>query len=383
MIAPNADKGTLMMIRPRRNWTSEEDIILKREVRRVQTEGDNISWHDIAAFLPGRTNKDCRKRWYGTAAAKVKKGPWTDAEDERLRRAIERHGTKWAVVASMVGTRLPDQCSKRWSHAINPDIDHSPWTSQEDERLIQYVNKHGHYWQQIVSLYFPGRTSLAAKNRYHILQRRLKSERSPVADGVCDWDKSSDVASWQEIPWSEPSQDSPPWTGRSDHSFPFSQPETPSPIKSQMGTPSVAPITNSFTPEQGRAAWLPLTPCSPLYDAPSELMGDPPFQFPGFDTTKDRSTAIEYPFPYTITVDELLLQTLSVTPSTSTSTSVSTSASGLSSIAPTDLNPHLTTNTDSDNRRLCIEAVCSTDKLSALFEAVTRYSVSAVIKTDD
>ncbi|RDW68753.1 uncharacterized protein DSM5745_08513 [Aspergillus mulundensis] len=371
MIAPNADEGSLMMIRPRRNWTPEEDVILKREVRRVQAEGDNISWHDIAAFLPGRTNKDCRKRWYGTAAAKVKKGPWTESEDERLRRAIERHGTKWAVVASVVGTRLPDQCSKRWSHAINPDINHSPWTPQEDELLMQYVNKHGHYWQQIVSLYFPGRTSLAAKNRYHILQRRLKSEESAVADGVCDWERSNDGSLWQEILWSDPSQrqDSPPWTGRSDHGLPFT---TRSP------TEPVAPARNFFTPDKG-PSWLPLTPCSPLYDAPADFLNDPPpFQFPGLPTQNGDSgiPALEYPFPSTVTVDELLLQSLSSTHSTAIPTTTSPSP-------PVSSSTNTTPTTESDQRRLCIEAVCSTDKLSALFEAVTRYSVSAVIKTDD
>jgi lipoate synthase len=61
----------------------------------------------------------------------VNKGPWTEEEDERLGKAVQHHGTKWAVVASVVGTRLPDQCSKRWMHALNPEIDHSPWTPEE------------------------------------------------------------------------------------------------------------------------------------------------------------------------------------------------------------------------------------------------------------
>ncbi|KAL4768456.1 hypothetical protein BDW60DRAFT_219706 [Aspergillus nidulans var. acristatus] len=245
------------MIRPRRNWTAEEDAILKREVRRVQAEGDNISWHEIAAFLPGRTNKDCRKRWYGTAGAKVKKGPWTEAEDARLRKAIERHGTKWAVVASVVGTRLPDQCSKRWSHAINPDIDRSPWTPQE---------KHGHYWQQIVSLYFPGRTSLAAKNRYHILQRRLKTEGGGT-DQLYSWERVMDASSWQGILWSDPAQ--PPCDNSVD--IERSVQGLPSSIATSPSSDTLPLIKAGHSgPDQGRSAWLPLTPCSPIYSALSE-----------------------------------------------------------------------------------------------------------------
>ncbi|KAL4748257.1 hypothetical protein BDW72DRAFT_205775 [Aspergillus terricola var. indicus] len=258
------------MIRPRRNWTAEEDVILKREVRRVQAEGDNISWHDIAAFLPGRTNKDCRKRWYGTAGAKVKKGPWTEAEDIRLRKAIERHGTKWAVVASVVGTRLPDQCSKRWSHAINPDIDRSPWTPQE---------KHGHYWQQIVSLYFPGRTSLAAKNRYHILQRRLKTESGGGTDQPYSWERAVDASSWQGILWPDPTL--PPCHSsvgieRSVQGLPSSVATSPS-----SDTLSLLGTGHSSGPDQGRSVWMPLTPCSPFYSTPSEFNVNQTVQQPG------------------------------------------------------------------------------------------------------
>lgn len=73
-------------------------------------------------------------------AAKVNKGPWTEAKDERLCLGYERHGSKWAMVVSIVETRLPDQCSKRWSHAIDPDIDHSLWTKQEVGLLPMVVS---------------------------------------------------------------------------------------------------------------------------------------------------------------------------------------------------------------------------------------------------
>ncbi|KAL4971569.1 hypothetical protein BDW66DRAFT_163587 [Aspergillus desertorum] len=347
------------MIRPRRNWTAEEDDILKREVRRVQAEGDNISWHDIAAFLPGRTNKDCRKRWYGTAGAKVKKGPWTETEDARLRKAIERHGTKWAVVASVVGTRLPDQCSKRWSHAINPDIDHSPWTPQEDERLIQYVKKHGHYWQQIVSLYFPGRTSLAAKNRYHILQRRLKSEDSGRTDQLYDWERSMATSSWQGMLWHESLG-----TARNDQGLASS---TARYLFSDEQ--SLAPASNAFSTDQGRRPWLPVAPGSPFHITPGEY--SPSTVFPA------REMSFDCALPSTFNVDDLILQTLSSTVPANTTTP---------SYSPTPLmEPKSTADAtlDPDHRRVCIQAVCSNEKLSAILDAVTKHSVSAVIKTDD
>jgi hypothetical protein len=90
-----------------------------------------LVWHLIAHAIPGRTNKDCRKRWHSKLVADVNKGPWTPDEDARLYNAVKAHGTKWVLVASQVETRNGDQCSKRWNNTVNPEIDHSSWTKGE------------------------------------------------------------------------------------------------------------------------------------------------------------------------------------------------------------------------------------------------------------
>lgn len=38
---------------------------------------------------------------------------------------------------------------------------------------------------------------------------------------------------------------------------------------------------------------------------------------------------------------------------------------------------------DANHRRVWIQAVCSSDKVGAIFEAVTKLAISAAIKTDD
>ncbi len=58
-------------------------------------------------------------------------GTWMPAEDDRLREAVAKHGTRWVVVASEVGTRNGDQCAKRWNENLNPELDHSPWCPVE------------------------------------------------------------------------------------------------------------------------------------------------------------------------------------------------------------------------------------------------------------
>lgn len=58
-------------------------------------------------------------------------GTWSEAEDDRLREAVAKHGSRWVLVAADVGTRNGEQCAKRWNGYVNPDLDHSSWSPQE------------------------------------------------------------------------------------------------------------------------------------------------------------------------------------------------------------------------------------------------------------
>jgi len=91
----------------------------------------SISWHKVAAHLPGRNNKDCRKRWHYSIAHTIRKGTWTKEEDGKLLQAVEKYGARWSKVAVVVGSRNGDQCWKRWYDCLDPRIDKSPWTADE------------------------------------------------------------------------------------------------------------------------------------------------------------------------------------------------------------------------------------------------------------
>lgn len=106
----------------------------KLTVCKATQESRPVLWHEIAKNIPGRSNKDCRRRWCNTLANGTTKGSWTESEDERLSDAVQEHGSKWTQVASLVGTRNSDQCSSHWSQTLNPDINYSDWTRDEVPR---------------------------------------------------------------------------------------------------------------------------------------------------------------------------------------------------------------------------------------------------------
>jgi hypothetical protein len=57
------------------------------------SKGNLKDWNSIAAKLPGRSNKDCRKRW-SKISENINKGAWSSAEDQRLQEAVEKYGLK-------------------------------------------------------------------------------------------------------------------------------------------------------------------------------------------------------------------------------------------------------------------------------------------------
>lgn len=163
------------MPRERRRWTAEEDACLQEAVRSAIDQSRPLLWREIAKSVSGRSNKDCRRRWCNSLSSSLVKGSWTESEDERMWTAVQKHGLQWVSVAQDVRTRNPDQCSSHWSQTLNPDIDVSEWSLQDDEALLLAVQRHGTAWATIAVKFFPGRTTLAIRNRFNALNARKKS----------------------------------------------------------------------------------------------------------------------------------------------------------------------------------------------------------------
>ncbi|KAL2018291.1 hypothetical protein VTK56DRAFT_995 [Thermocarpiscus australiensis] len=165
-----------------KRWTEAEDKILFDEVQSQLWSGSGQvkDWTRVAAKLPGRTNKDCRKRWVNKVCGNLKKGAWDDDEDRRLRDAVSKYGQRWTLVASMVGSRSSDQCAKRWQHRLDPRLEHEDWTPDEDELLLEDVQSYGREWKFIQEQDFPTRSPNELKNRFVTLSRRLSKSNANV-----------------------------------------------------------------------------------------------------------------------------------------------------------------------------------------------------------
>ncbi|KZL80407.1 dna-binding protein [Colletotrichum incanum] len=165
------------MSRIRRNWTAKEDELLRAAVQRAENESRPLLWRELAKSVPGRSNKDCRRRWWNSLANGHIKGPWAEEEDERLFTAVQKYGMNWSRVATEVGSRNSDQCSSHWSQVLNPNINYCDWAEEEDANLLHEVLTYGTNWATIAGFHSPIRTTLALKNRYSTLRLRNENKK--------------------------------------------------------------------------------------------------------------------------------------------------------------------------------------------------------------
>ncbi|XP_020085133.1 myb-related protein 330-like [Ananas comosus] len=113
----------------------------------------------------------------------VKKGPWTAEEDKKLVEYIEKHGHgNWRSLPTSAGlNRCGKSCRLRWTNYLRPDIKRGKFSEDEERLIIHLHSILGNKWSAIASR-LSGRTDNEIKNYWntHLRKKLLRMGIDPV-----------------------------------------------------------------------------------------------------------------------------------------------------------------------------------------------------------
>lgn len=109
------------------------------------------------------------------------KSKFTTDEDNCLRELVRLYGeNKWDEIAAHMPERNVRQCKERWMNYLSPDLNTGAFTEEEDRLLFEKYEELGPRWVKMTK-FFKGRTDIALKNRYMVVQRKYRLEQ-PIND---------------------------------------------------------------------------------------------------------------------------------------------------------------------------------------------------------
>uniref|UniRef100_M8BJW8 Myb-related protein Hv33 n=1 Tax=Aegilops tauschii TaxID=37682 RepID=M8BJW8_AEGTA len=125
---------------------------------------------------------------------KLRRGLWSPEEDEKLYNHIIRYGVGcWSSVPRLAGLeRCGKSCRLRWINYLRPDLKRGSFSQQEEDLIVSLHKILGNRWSQIASQ-LPGRTDNEIKNFWNsCIKKKLRQQsidpttHEPLNDAAAD-----------------------------------------------------------------------------------------------------------------------------------------------------------------------------------------------------
>ncbi|CDP11889.1 unnamed protein product [Coffea canephora] len=120
-------------------------------------------------------------RTTGIDKSGLKKGAWSEEEDNKLRAYVLRYGHwNWQQLPKFAGlSRCGKSCRLRWMNYLRPGVKRGSFSEEEEELILKLHKELGNRWSAITAR-LPGRTDNEVKNYWHThLRKRTKQDSKP------------------------------------------------------------------------------------------------------------------------------------------------------------------------------------------------------------
>lgn len=149
-------------------WSEQEDFLLKEGIKLFGEENAQF----VSNCIENVTPQQCISRWHKHLNVSVKRGKWTQVEDQALIQAVGLYGKQsWYKIRQLVPGRTDIQCRERYCNVLDPELSKEPWSNSEDEELRRAVREYGAGKWSFISKNLPGRTDSQCKRRWNRLQQ--------------------------------------------------------------------------------------------------------------------------------------------------------------------------------------------------------------------
>lgn len=149
-------------------WTEEEDRILFSMTNFKKKK----SWKTISDMLINKTPSQCFYRFHSKNSIVVNKN-WTLEEDIVIKDFVRDHGKKWERLANILNVRTAKQIKDRYKNKLDENLIRSKFSLLEDDKITALFIKYGSKWSYI-SKFIKGRTPDMIKSRfYSSLQKKI------------------------------------------------------------------------------------------------------------------------------------------------------------------------------------------------------------------
>jgi hypothetical protein len=91
---------------------------------------------------------------------------WTKNEDKRLVQLVSKYGPDWYRLTKYFPCKSSCTLKKRWFNRLDPNINKTRWSSEEDELIVKMYNQHGGNWK-LMSHTLVGRPPNVIKNHFY------------------------------------------------------------------------------------------------------------------------------------------------------------------------------------------------------------------------